>query len=196
MAPFLCNHDTARAGKFLVGDTVKMGAGLLSLMNGNVFVYYGDEIGMDCIEGLPSKEGGYIRTGSRTPMQWHRGKNHGFSNSNTPYLPTDPRENAPTVADQENDPDSLLSFVKQLIALRRNDPRLWADGAFEILLPSYPFVYTRMKNGKKLLIAINPSARSRYYDGPTPSRILLSQNVSIEDGRLTLGGVSFLIAEE
>jgi len=190
------NHDMQRLAYGRSPEEIKAAMVFLFTMPGVPFVYYGDEIGMDYIEGLPSKEGGYIRTGSRTPMQWHRGKNHGFSNSNTPYLPTDSRENAPTVADQENDPDSLLSFVKQLIALRRNDPRLWADGAFEILLPSYPFVYTRMKNGKKLLIAINPSAQSRYYDGPTPSRILLSQNVSIEDGRLTLGGVSFLIAEE
>jgi maltose alpha-D-glucosyltransferase/alpha-amylase len=34
------------------------------------FIYYGDEIGMRYVAGLTSKEGGFERTGSRTPMQW------------------------------------------------------------------------------------------------------------------------------
>ena len=32
-------------------------------------LYYGDEIGMRYVEGLKSVEGGYNRTGSRSPMQ-------------------------------------------------------------------------------------------------------------------------------
>ena len=35
----------------------------------------GDEIAMQPIEGLGSKEGGIARTGSRTPMQWEPGPN-------------------------------------------------------------------------------------------------------------------------
>ncbi len=38
-------------------------------MPGVPFLYYGDEIGMR-YRALPGKEGGYVRTGSRTPMQW------------------------------------------------------------------------------------------------------------------------------
>ncbi len=45
------------------------------------FIYYGDEIGMRYLPGLASKEGGYGRTGSRTPMQWGDGPNADFSTS-------------------------------------------------------------------------------------------------------------------
>ena len=76
-------------------------------MPGVPFVYYGDEIGMDYIEGLPSKEGGYIRTGSRTPMQWNK-------QVNVTYLPMDHSENAPTVEQQQADENSLLQLVKKL----------------------------------------------------------------------------------
>ena len=48
-------------------------------MPGIPFVYYGDEIGMEYIPDMPSKEGGFTRKGSRTPMQLKKGKNGGFS---------------------------------------------------------------------------------------------------------------------
>ena len=190
------NHDMQLLAYGRTPEEIKAAMVFLFTMPGVPFVYYGDEIGMDYIEGLPSKEGGYIRTGSRTPMQWTAGKNHGFSQSDSPYLPTDSREGAPTVAAQENDPESLLSFVKQLTALHKKDCRLWADGAFNILLPSYPFVYERIAAGKKLLIAINPSARTHSFDAPALSKTLLSQNVSFDGKRVIMGGISFLIAEE
>lgn len=47
-------------------------------MPGIPFVYYGDEIGMEYIPDMPSKEGGFTRTGSRTPMQWKKGKSRIF----------------------------------------------------------------------------------------------------------------------
>lgn len=190
------NHDMQRLAYGRTPEEVKAAMVFLFTMPGVPFVYYGDEIGMDYIEGLPSKEGGYIRTGSRTPMQWNDKKNHGFSESDQPYLPTDSREGAPTVAAQENDPNSVLSFVKQLIALHKNDRRLWADGGFHILLPDYPFVYERFEGSRKLFIAINPSQHTRYYDAPALSQILLSQNVTFENERIVMGEVSFIIAEE
>ena len=97
------NHDMQRLAYRRTHEEVKVCMAFLFTMPGVPFVYYGDEIGMDYIEGLPSKEGGYIRTGCRTPMQWNDEKNHGFSESDTPYLPTDGREGAPTVEAQEKD---------------------------------------------------------------------------------------------
>ncbi len=65
-------------------------------------------------------------------MQWDDTKNHGFSESDDPYLPTDTRPGAPTVASQLDDPDSLLTFVKGLIQLHRETPALHADVSFII----------------------------------------------------------------
>ena len=190
------NHDMQRLAYRRTTEEIKTALVFLFTMPGVPFVYYGDEIGMDYIEGLPSKEGGYLRTGARTPMQWNADKNHGFSSSDHPYLPADSRIGAPTVADQENDPDSLLSFIKQLIALHKRDCRLWSESGFHILLPGYPFIYERYTDTEKMFIAINPSQHTRHYDAPEFSKVYLSQNVSYENGKLVMGGISFIIAEE
>ena len=67
-------------------------------MPGNPFIYYGDEIAMS-FRSMASKEGGFTRTGSRTPMQWTSGDNMGFSSAPADklYLPVDPAENAANV---------------------------------------------------------------------------------------------------
>ena len=190
------NHDMQRLAYMREPEETKLCMVFLFTMPGVPFLYYGDEIGMDYIEGLPSKEGGYIRTGSRTPMQWDNTKNHGFSTSDTPYLPTDSREGAPTVEMQEKDENSLLLFVKKLIAIHKEYTAFNADSDFNILLPGYPFVYERMADGKKLFIAINPSKYKHYYDAPEFSKILMSQNVEFNGDQIVMNGVSFIIAEE
>lgn len=190
------NHDMPRLAYGRTPEEIKAAMVFLFTMPGVPFVYYGDEIGMDHIENLPSKEGGYIRTGARTPMQWEKGKNCGFSISDKPYLPVDSRVGAPTVSAQIEDPASILSCVKELIALHKKDCRLWADGQFRVLLADYPFVYERIANGKKLLIAINPSEKTRTVSCPELEAIYLSQNAFYQDGQLQMGGVSFIIAEE
>lgn len=190
------NHDMQRLAYMREPEEIKVCLAFIFTMPGVPFVYYGDEIGMDYIEGLPSKEGGYIRTGARTPMQWNNGKNHGFSTSDTPYLPTDNRKGAPTVETQEKDENSILSFVKNLIALHKETASLHAEADFNILLSGYPFVYERMAGGKKLFIALNPSQYRHYYDAPKLSKILLSQNVEQKGDQLIMNGMSFIIAQE
>jgi maltose alpha-D-glucosyltransferase/alpha-amylase len=127
------------------------------------FIYYGDEIGMRYIPGMPSKEGGYARTGSRTPMQWEEGPNAGFSTAGKDqlYLPLDPRKNRPTVKKQTTDPGSLLNHVRKLITLRRSSPALQAVGNI-IPLPvensNHHFAYIRQSGNERFLIVLNPSA--------------------------------------
>ena len=65
-------------------------------------IYYGDEIGMRYLPGLPDVEGSicnpaYNRSGCRTPMQWDAGPNAGFSTADPArlYLPIDPDPAAP-----------------------------------------------------------------------------------------------------
>ena len=58
-----------RLSQEVKGDELKVAFAFLLSMPGAPFIYYGDEIGMKYVEGLTSVEGGYGRTGSRTPMQ-------------------------------------------------------------------------------------------------------------------------------
>jgi glycosidase len=134
----------------------------LLTMPGVPHIYYGDEIGMRTVDGLPSKEGGFLRTGVRTPMQWDHSSNAGFSSAPAEqlYLPVDRRADRPNVADQEPDPGSLLNIVRRLIALRKQHPALNASGDFSVVYAEpgqYPFVYRREKDGENLLIALNPT---------------------------------------
>jgi maltose alpha-D-glucosyltransferase/alpha-amylase len=152
-----CNHDTPRARRTLEIDELKLAWALFLTLPGVPFIYYGDEIGMRYFE-LPTKEGGYTRTGTRTPMQWTNGKNKGFSEASSDmlYLPVDKSEDAPTVETQAQDPSSLYNTVKALTALRHKYADLQADGSFEVIYAEkeqFPFVYRR----GNLLIAINPS---------------------------------------
>jgi glycosidase len=67
---------------------------------------------------LPSLEGGYYRTGSRTPMQWSDGANCGFSKADAKEAlsAVDPAKDRPTVAGQDKKKDSLLNAVRSLVA--------------------------------------------------------------------------------
>ncbi|MFT9057564.1 MAG: alpha-amylase family glycosyl hydrolase, partial [Ethanoligenens sp.] len=70
-----CNHDTPRVTRDYGIDEIKLAYAFVFTMPGVPFLYYGDEIGMRYQSGLISKEGGYTRTGSRTPMQWRAVEN-------------------------------------------------------------------------------------------------------------------------
>jgi glycosidase len=134
----------------------------LMTMPGVPYIYYGDEIGMRSINGLPSKEGGFERTCARTPMQWDDSPNAGFSTANAKalYLPVDNSPDRPTVATQETDQWSLLQRVRKLVALRKNHPALHANAHFEPVFAEAgrcPFVYRRSSVGEEVLVAVNPS---------------------------------------
>src|SRR5690606_20441468 len=100
-------------------------------------------------------EGGYVRTGARTPMQWSGERNAGFSKAPAErlYLPVETGANPRNVASQEARSSSLLQQVRELIALRKSTPALCAGGAFEVLYAKakrYPFVYARRRGRQKI----------------------------------------------
>lgn len=164
-------------------------------------IYYGDEIGMRYVPGLPDKEGSvlgprYNRAGSRTPMQWDDGPNAGFSTapSDRLYLPVDPSPTRPTVAAQRADDGSLLHLVRRLIALRSAAPELGGGGSVEVLHTGYPFVYVR---GGRYLVVVNPSALdgSCGYEGARDARPLEASGVRVDGSSVTAGPFSYGIFE-
>jgi glycosidase len=115
-------------------------------------IYYGEEIGMRYLPGLPDVEGSvlgprYNRAGSRTPMQWGPGPDAGFSGAPPDrfYLPLDPDPGRPNVATQRAEEGSLLHLVRELITLRRGNAELSTgpQGGLEVLHDGYPLAYLR-----------------------------------------------------
>ena len=198
-----CNHDTPRMTKSLSREECRLAVCFLMTMPGVPFLYYGDEIGMN-YRDLVSKEGGYQRTGSRTPMQWNAGKNMGFSAADKKklYLPTDPSPDAPNVENEEKDQDSILNSLKRILALRHENRELQADGDFEVLYAEknkYPFAYRR----GKFIFAVNPSSkpveelRGIPFSGEAPEgeaeSVFKIGEAALNGGTLSMGGESFAV---
>ncbi|WP_035851404.1 alpha-amylase family glycosyl hydrolase [Kitasatospora azatica] len=159
-------------------------------------IYYGDEIGMRFVPGLPEKEGSQFgteaRQGSRTPMQWDASVNAGFSTADPGvlYLPLDPDPARPDVAAQRADPDSLLNQVRRLIRLRRDTPELGTGAEVTVLGSGYPFAYVR---GGTHLVVVNPRREPAELAVPSVSDAvpLLVEGVEVAAGRVRAAGFSY-----
>ncbi len=108
---------------------------LLMSMPGTPILYYGDEIGMGDNYYLGDRDG------VRTPMQWSSDRNAGFSRADPQrlYLPTiqDPLYGfqAVNVEAQQNDPSSLLNWMRRMITVRKNHA-VFGRGEMKLLYPS------------------------------------------------------------
>ena len=163
-------------------------------LQGTPFIYQGQEIGMtnlpfssiDEIDAVDSKrlyqqlldEGrseeealdivaNTTRDNSRTPMQWNDHLYAGFSEV-APWLLVNPNHQMINVADQTNDPESILSFYKKMIALRRENKGL-VYGSFNEYLPENEqlFVYERVLEEERYLIIVNLTDEAATYTLPT-----------------------------
>lgn len=113
-APFLSNHDMARSGGYLMyrPQMMKQAAALYLTMPGVPFVYYGEELGMS---------GSGRDENKRLPMLW------GLEQQPDTLPPADADQAQRLkqgVAQQEQDPHSMLSFYRDLLALRARCPQL------------------------------------------------------------------------
>ena len=193
---FTCNHDTPRPARTLSVAELKLAYAFIFTMPGVPFLYYGDEIGMRYLD-LRTKEGGYQRTGTRSPMQWNRGANMGFSGASADeiYLPVDAAEDAPCVGEQLADDASLLSEVRRLLALRHAHEDLQADAPFAVVNDdegAAPFIYRR----GELFVAVNPSSQRKRYEREWlrgKELVYRIGDASLSDGRLVMPAQSFAV---
>ena len=200
------NHDMDRLARYLEGDNLKLAFFFLLTMPGAPFVYYGDEIGMRHVENLISVEGGYNRTGARSPMQWDDGVNAGFSTAAKEllYVPIDPDKDRPTVKAQMTETDSLYATVKRLIELRKRHSALSNRAEVEFIYAekdTYPLAYLRYDENEKLLVIVNPADRDVTF----PCNLPLGEpvcfygesggSVEVNVGSITLSGKMGVIIE-
>ena len=193
------NHDMPRIKEKLDDEEVKIAFAFLLSVPGAPFIYYGDEIGMNYLADLPGVEGGYHRTGARSPMQWDHSANAGFSSGEPEnlYIPLDPSENRPTVQDALEGKIPLYDEVKKLIAIRKEHEALQSTAPMELLYAekaAYPLVYKRTGKDEEILIAINPSDQEVTCQVAAGSGkgVLYSNNgeAVLDNGKLTVPAAS------
>ena len=114
-----------RLPPMLDGDPrrIRLAYSLMFSLPGSPVLFYGEEIGMGENLEVPG------RYAVRTPMQWSSAKNAGFSKATKRRLPRPVTEGAygpehVNVASQRSDPDSLWTFIAQLIRRYRQSPEL------------------------------------------------------------------------
>lgn len=187
------NHDTPRLQPNLDNDDVKLFFAFFFTMPGTPFMYYGDEIGMHYIDNMPTKEGGYSRTGTRTPMQWSNTENAGFSTAeeNKLYLPVDKRNLAEiNVETQEQDDNSLLNTFRKITAFRHSEPELNDYENLE-LLSHEPLVYKR----GSIVMAVNPTGVDKKYklnNKPAGNVLFSLGDASLENDEIMLPAGSYI----
>ncbi|KAJ5650177.1 Alpha-glucosidase [Penicillium longicatenatum] len=107
------------------------------------------------------------RDHARLPMQWDSTPNAGFSSEEAKTWMR-VHDNYPTlnVERQSSDPNSVLSFWKDLLRVRRANPKVFAQGVFEDTDPSNGavFVFEKHSDSEKLVVALNFSGEKQSVD--------------------------------
>ncbi len=165
----LNNHDVIRSATRIglgeYDERLKAAAAMTILLRGTPFIYYGEEIGMrqTCLRheqimdpiGLHNWPFNKGRDGCRAPMQWNNQSNGGFS-SGTPWNAIHPDYQERNVNAMIHDPKSLLTFYKNLIALRKQN-RALQIGSQEWVDPNNEYVlsFIRRTKSQTALIFLN-----------------------------------------
>jgi alpha-glucosidase len=161
------NHDNHRfPTRWARNDPLRTRAAMLLLLGlrGTPILYYGDEIGMPdtdvpvdrILDPVGKFHGPRLgRDPERTPMHWSPDDGAGFSTPGVePWLPYGDYA-ACNVADQQHDPDSMLSLTRDLIGLRDALPEL-RRGAYRTLPSSTGGLWV-WQRGERTVVACNLS---------------------------------------
>ena len=140
---------------------IKQAFSLMFAMPGSPMLVYGDEIGMGDNLDMPERDC------VRTPMQWASGSEHaGFSTAHSSHMihrmVTDPKYtfDKVNVRDQEDDPDSLLSFMKRLIAVRKRCPLIGAEDFDPVPNDHTQVAVLKYQNDQRLVVMNNLSDKA------------------------------------
>jgi glycosidase len=137
-------------------------------LRGTPFLYYGEELGLP--EGKiphaeivdpPGRKYWPIykgRDGCRTPMPWDATTHAGFS-TRKPWLRVNLDYARVNVESERGDPNSLLNFYRQLLALRHSSPALQQGSYRALTTTDNVFAYERAVEDQRMLIALNFSSR-------------------------------------
>ncbi|MCL9982799.1 MAG: alpha-amylase family glycosyl hydrolase [Erythrobacter sp.] len=165
------NHDAPRAVSRWTRDGDQPRAARLNLLlllslRGNPIIYQGEELGLpqgevafedlldpEAIANWPHTLG---RDGARTPMPWQaNAPQAGFSSANRTWLKRDPAHAAFAVDQQAGNPQSVLQYTRQLLALRGQLPALVAGDITLLDTPEDVLAFVRHDAGSAVLCVFN-----------------------------------------
>ncbi|TYL93424.1 DUF3459 domain-containing protein [Bradyrhizobium rifense] len=201
----LGNHDRPRVATRLGQAQARVASVLLLTLRGTPTLYYGDELGLSDVMIEPSqvrdprelREPGLAlgRDPVRTPMPWDGSDNAGFSAAR-PWLPLHADWRTRNVARMTEDPRSILTLYRRLLALRRDCPALSIGDFALVNIEDEILVYERRHESERLVVALNLGGRPHRLQLPDwarGSRLLLSTH---EDTALAEHGALLLRSHE
>jgi len=171
----LGNHDHARIATRYGPGPARVAAMLLLTLRGTPFLYQGDELGLPDVEISPDRvvdvDG---RDPVRSPIPWEPPSSAGPGadfTSGEPWLPITPDAERMAAAVQSDDPASMLSLHRELLALRRGTPAL-REGSYRSLDAGEDvYAYER---GEDVVVALNFAPEPRPARASGCGRLLLS----------------------
>ncbi len=190
-------------------ESGKLFAGIIHMMRGTPYIYQGEEIGMlnthftDICQYRDVESKNYYRIlvdegkseadalaiinqrsrdNCRTPMQWDSSANDGFT-FGTPWIEVPKYGKSITVESQIDDDDSILSFYKKLIKLRKNY-KIISDGdiLFNEDVPEAVISYQRTINGRKLVVYGNMAGEAMSVKADSEISEAINNQVAIDEG--------------
>ena len=179
-------------------ESAKMLAACYILQKGTPFIYQGQEIGMTNIRlasidqylDVASKNAYHSfhlrekvemrlrrihvssRDSARTPVQWNREKNAGFT-TGEPWFFVNQDYKRINVEAEEQDPGSILNFYRKCLALRKSSETLiWGKYREHFPMSSRLYMYERSYEGERVLVVCSFSKNEvrirlpKGYEGP------------------------------
>lgn len=167
-APFVANHDTGRLIGAALGNTkpenVKFLHGILEMMNGATYNYYGDEVGMAI---CPPKNGEKAKDeDKRQPMPWGD-KYQCKSVLGSTNCEDEVKYPHGTVKDQEKNPNSILNYVRKANTIRNQFMPIARGDIKEVYVSDDDAlgVIEKTYKGEVVYVCINASnTKTKDYD--------------------------------
>jgi alpha-glucosidase len=193
----LSTHDSQRVATRAGARGARLAALLLLTLPGTPTIYYGDEIGMANVDipraqitdqrELRTPYRGLGRDPARTPMRWDASPHAGFT-TGMPWLPVGDDVEAINVAAERDDPASMLSLYRRLLALRQATPAILERGFRRLEAGEHLLLYERPAGDQRLVVALNFDQRQASVTlakAGVAGRVLLSTHADRDDEAVT-----------
>jgi len=202
------NHDAPRALSRWVTPQhasafARMKMLLLMCLRGNVFLYYGEELGLDQVEiafdDLRDPEAitnwplTLSRDGARTPMPWARDEVGAGFTTGRPWLPLGAANRARAVDVQESDAGSLLHLTRRLVAFRQEHEALRSGSMTMVAADATLLAFERNAAEERLICVFNMGVAPMDFAPPSGTRWRIAKSVG-DASLVRLGAFAAYIA--